>query len=275
MKKLICALLISLLVVAGCQSNEVVKETTPSSEKNIVNKEREPEADDTMILYKFDNQNFTVTHKSNSLVIEGKDYSIIVEETKEKSGLEKGKYQSIIVEREGSTVTSKLKFTEEPDKINSLSFSDTNNYLAFTGFYSHLGNQLYIIDLNNGGTIDLLEKLTGLGYKRIETIHTYNWGPNKDVISFAFGDPSLSNLAIYDLNSNEITVIPTKSHFINTLSIMWHKKGDFIDYVVEENSDQFKLYRYDLKKSNFELIKEVSRDEFLRKYKQYTPDDLS
>ncbi|QIB27720.1 hypothetical protein [Caloranaerobacter azorensis] len=137
-----------------------------------------------------------------------------------------------------------------------LSFDKKYLVLEVGELYFYL-NEIYIINLDN------------LRYKKVSVNQidgTYTfipcWSPNENILAFSFGDVSDLKPALFYLKDNKVKIL-TEKRLLNVLDIKWHKNGQYVDYAVEEESDLFAIYRYDLKKDKFYKLINLTRDELL------------
>ncbi|WP_151737703.1 hypothetical protein [Paenibacillus tengchongensis] len=159
--------------------------------------------------------------------------------------------------------------SENGSEITSVALSSSGDYLSINIFITNVGNQLIVVDLKNGES-NTINNLTGLSY---ETIHAYNWSPMDNRLAFAYGDTSSSNLAVLDVNLNELLKIQNNKTLINTLFIMWEKQGDGFDFISETSSDQFDLLRYEESTENVTELTQIPSGE-LSKYSEFGPNNL-
>ncbi|MBP1999093.1 hypothetical protein J2Z69_000112 [Paenibacillus shirakamiensis] len=155
-------------------------------------------------------------------------------------------------------------------KLTSIALSPSGRFLAINIFVANVGNQLIVVNLENG-TSTIMNKLTQVTY---ETIHAYNWAPLGNKLAFSYGDTSSSTIAIYDFKHQEVKTLPHNSNLINTLYIMWNTEGTHVDFISEAPSDKFKLYRYAAGANTLKEISAIALDE-LPKYSKYAPQPLN
>lgn len=144
-------------------------------------------------------------------------------------------------------------------QIEYASFSCDKKYLALelgTPLYLH---EIYIVDLDNLKYKKvLINQIDGIPYPT----YTPRWSPNKNMLTFGFGDVAVLKPALFYLDDNKVKIL-TDKNFISILEIKWHKDGEYVDYAVEEESDVFAIYRYDLKKDKFYKLINLTRDKLL------------
>ena len=155
----------------------------------------------------------------------------------------------------------KIKLGEnERLRIPYISLSADKKYLALELDNSpYYLREIYII------TLDELEfQRVSTNKKDVISTRTFvpRWSPNKNILAFASGDIVEAQPALFYLDDNKIKILTTK-RFIGILSIKWHKDGESIDYAVEEESDVFAIYRYDLIKNKFYKLINLTREELL------------
>ncbi|MFC3746062.1 hypothetical protein [Paenibacillus sp. GCM10012306] len=158
------------------------------------------------------------------------------------------------------TIKFSIPFEDKPATITSISLSSSNKYLAIQTGYSS-GNKLLVVNLNNGTykiINDLVKSATA-----VETVTAYSWSPNGQKLALAYGDPSTSRIAIYNVFYNSLTYVPREVSTITTAYIFWDKKGAFIDFESEYPSDTFKLYRYSLDTKKTKVIRDLDSAEIV------------
>ncbi|MBM7855066.1 Tol biopolymer transport system component [Desulfohalotomaculum tongense] len=167
---------------------------------------------------------------------------------------------SIMIKKENKNF--EIMFTEKPLSISSVGLSANKDYLALKLFY-HYGYKVLVVNLNTGEHFMLNDMLKTAKNGFVETIHAYSWSPDKNKLAFAFGNTSKSNLAIYDLDKNFLSLIPTENDYITIAYILWHRNGEGLDFVSEYPPNKFKLYRYFNNQDSIEFIRAVSREEIV------------
>ncbi|MFB5269520.1 hypothetical protein ACE41H_22435 [Paenibacillus enshidis] len=158
---------------------------------------------------------------------------------------------------------STADFEDKFRDVTSASLSSSNTWLAIQVKRSS-GESLVLVNLRTGEFSILNDRLLAEGKKNVETVADYNWSPKADQIAFSFGDPSKNSIAIYDTRKNSILYLPRETNYISTSVILWHKNGQYFDYICESPSDQSILYRYSLEDNKVKPVKKISKNELQR-----------
>ncbi|RKD34197.1 hypothetical protein [Thermohalobacter berrensis] len=147
-------------------------------------------------------------------------------------------------------------------RIKYIGLSFDKKYLALElEEANHYRREIYSINLDNLNYTKIL-------VSRIDEISNFystfipRWSPTENILAFSFGDISNLKPALFYLNDNKLKVL-TEKELLNILDIKWHKNGQYVDYAVEEESDLFAIYRYDLKKDKFYKLINLTTNELL------------
>ena len=170
-----------------------------------------------------------------------------------------------------------VKFDAEPKEISSLALSADDRYLAINLFYSNIGNKLIAVNLESGKQIDINAEIGSLqkeyGETVVETVHAYNWAPGGHTLALSFGDTSSAIPALYDPEENSLHKVGGDKNYITTAYALWHKDGNIVDYISEQPSDEYHLYRYDVEKNTTTDITALSAED-LSVFVPYSPSRL-
>lgn len=162
-----------------------------------------------------------------------------------------------------------VELSAKPNDIRSMSLSASGQYLALELVYTNVGNRVIVMDLISGKQTDL-NQLVAKNSLEAETIHSYQWSPEGDILAFGYGDTSSSRIGAYDFGKKSALTLSAEPKFITTAFILWKKDGQSFDVIGEQPSDQFKKFRYRLTDGSAKLISEVNREE-LGQYSKYRP----
>jgi hypothetical protein len=161
-----------------------------------------------------------------------------------------------------------IDINEAPSNISSVAISADKEYLALCLFYQNVGNKVIVTSLSDGMQITLNNQT---GEKNIETIHTFNWSPKENILSFAYGNTESSKIGLYYAATNTFQTIP--GEYITTLFILWNKEGDTLNFVSEKPSDRFTLFRLKLNSEKVETINDILKED-LAKFNDFVPESL-
>lgn len=146
----------------------------------------------------------------------------------------------------------------DPKNIQSISLSPTKKYLAIQLEYSN-GYNLMVLDLHTGKYKILNDIVKSVTY--VESTPVYSWSPDGKKLAFAYGDPSISRIAVYNLSYDTFTYVPRVTSTISTAIILWDKTGKYLDYASEYPSDQYVLYRYSFDTKKVKAITKMNRQQ--------------
>ncbi|MGZ7442628.1 hypothetical protein [Paenibacillus sp. TH7-28] len=170
---------------------------------------------------------------------------------------------SIAVKTEGQKSYT-VKFDPDPKEIRSLALSADDRYLAINLFYSNVGDKLIAVNLESGKQIDINAEIGSMqkeyGQPVVETVHAYNWSPDGHTLALSFGDTSSAIPALYDPEENSLHKVGGDKNYITTAYALWHKDGSIVDYISEQPSDEYHLYRYDVEKNTTTDITALSTE---------------
>ncbi|RRJ62594.1 hypothetical protein EHV15_06285 [Paenibacillus oralis] len=171
---------------------------------------------------------------------------------------------SIAVKTEGQKSYT-IKFDPDPKEIRSLALSADDRYLAINLFYSNVGDKLIVVNLESGKQIDTNAEIGSMqkeyGQAVVETVHAYNWSPDGHTLALSFGDTSSAIPALYDPEENSLHKVGGDKNYITTAFALWHKDGNSVDFISEQPSDEYHLYRYDIEKNTTTDITALSTEE--------------
>ncbi|MDO3410065.1 hypothetical protein QWJ34_09860 [Saccharibacillus sp. CPCC 101409] len=176
--------------------------------------------------------------------------------------LEAAKVGAITVE--GGALPEPVALKNELDSLVQVSFSADGRYLALIG--SEAGplnprNQLLILDLAAG----TYEKMSGVLEKwggGAGSAHTSAWSPEGHTLALTFGDAAENRFALYDPQTKELSGIAA-GDFYSVAILVWSKNGDFLDWIGENPSDRFGLYRYTPRTGGIERLRDAGRAELM------------
>jgi len=269
--KLLVLALCVIFTIAGCAKNNPGNGSTSSTEnppasQNTSDKSRKSNEPMPKALdpgqYFVNKNNGTVKNTDNQFEWISGSISVTSEKIKSKEGGPDSEHLGEILIKDGEhSYTFKPKNNDQ--QFQSISLSADQKLMAISLFHG-AGNDLFIIDLSNGNSIDLNTETATNTNETIETISAYNWSPTGYDLAITYGDTSSSKIAIYHADKNSFTFVPSTSTYISTAFVLWSKDGRTLGFVSEKPSDQYKLYRYDLQSNEVQNVTDLSRDDLLK-----------
>jgi hypothetical protein len=269
MKQLV-VLMIVIFTLIGCvnmdRTTNAENEGGKQSQEELNTKNPHPNGDQidisdyysSELLIDMVDDGHKITWKTGSVIFSAEKLEAEGEEKAESNTI----INSMIVEKGDKLYT--IELDKMPSSISSLALSASDEYLAVSVFYNNVGSKVIIINLINGEQNMLNDDLQSANDENIETIHTYSWSPLGNKLAFSFGDTNASKLGIYDWDTKVLLNIPTEINYITTAFVLWTKDGNNLDFISEQPSDQFKLYRYRLDSDHIEEIMDVKPEELSR-----------
>lgn len=152
-----------------------------------------------------------------------------------------------------------IKLDKRPSRILSADLSADQKYLTIYAGYN-FGSRLVLFDLEKGSYITLNEELRKNGQGEIETIPDYDWSQEGHQLALSYGVIGANKLAQYDPQAGAFTKI-SDSSYISVPVVLWNRDGKSMDYVAEQPSDQYKLYRYNLEDKSSSEVTPLTREE--------------
>lgn len=212
---------------------------------------------------------FKKTMSSNKIIWTGKTIKVTANTMEQdKAATFESKFiESIVISKGKMIYTLETgKFTEKWLDVTSAVDSQSGEWLAIQ-LEKSAGSSVILIDLKNGKSTILGDRLVKAGKKGIETIASYNWSPKEDKIAISYGDTEKSSIAIYDPKKDSFEYLPRTTSYISTGLILWQKNGKVMDYISEYPSDQMVLFRYNTETKKVKSVKKITRKEFQRLFK--------
>ncbi|MWV44371.1 hypothetical protein GRF59_12095 [Paenibacillus sp. HJL G12] len=166
-----------------------------------------------------------------------------------------------------------LKLDPQPSGMTSAALSADESYLAIEASY-HLGiPQTFIINLNDGTWVSLVDELKKNQAQQADITTTFAWSPEERKLAFSCGEDASLWLCTYDIDQKKLTKVPTEKDFTGYISmacIMWSKDGQSISFIGEQGSDQMKIFRYTPADSAVTKMKDLTRQE-LDTFQKFSP----
>lgn len=110
---------------------------------------------------------------------------------------------------------------------------------------------------------ELKAKLPFKTSETIESVTAYNWSPTDHDLAIAYGDTNSSKIAIYSADNHSFTLVPSSTAYRSTAFVLWLKDGRALDFVSEQPSDQYRLYRFLPQRHEVNSVLALSRDNLL------------
>lgn len=198
-----------------------------------------------------------IEEKEKSIVWTYGDITLRADKATEGQGPDAVKLYNITIAKGDQSYS--IQPQEHINAIESVSLSDDGKFMAVS-LFTGAGSNLHVTDLSSGVTVDLNLELENQGNGFVESIQAYNWSPVGHDLAIAYGDTSSSKFAVYHAD-NRNTRMLSSSSYISTAYALWSRDGMTIDYVSEQPSDHYRLYRYHVRDDVFDEGIELSRDD--------------
>lgn len=164
--------------------------------------------------------------------------------------------QSIHIDR--GSVGFAVELKERAATIQSIAVSSDQSYVAIQ-VEKEAGSELLVVDLNEQ-TCKIMNQIVK-NAASVETVWAYQWAPVGNTLAFAYGNTSLSRVALYNVSTGMFTYVPRETNTISTAAVLWNAKGSGVDFVSEYPSDHYKLYRYTLHTKKVKVLQSLTRSE--------------
>lgn len=151
-----------------------------------------------------------------------------------------------------------IKLSDGIFSIQSMAVSSDQSHVAIH-LEKEAGSELLVVNLNKQ-THAVLNTIVK-NAAAVETVFAYQWSPTGSTLALAYGNTSLSRVALYDAATAVFTYVPRETSTISSAAVLWNKKGTTIDFASEYPSDKYKLYRYTLSTKKVKVVKSLTRSE--------------